>query len=405
MNAWYNDPAQLAARLAEFNGNVTHLARATGVARTTLESAKARMGVSFEPAALEYGVSEELTRQNQHLTLENKRLRAAAIKAADGEAAADLAMSRIERAIAERGRQDFPVNHFERPSRGERTPQEMLLEFSDLHASETISRESTMGMNEYNWDIMMSRVNEVQTTIFSHASHFGFRISKLHIAMLGDMLSGDIHDELAITNDRPTVEAVVDLAHDLVPWLLGFAEEFPFIEVTTVPGNHPRFAKKPSAKQYHNNADWLMYQHLAALLKDHPQFSFSIPRSAYNTVLIGGRWRMLLMHGDGIRTTMPGVPWGGISRRVHTLDAQFAAARQPIDYIAMGHWHTKNTLDGIQAETFMNGSVKGLDEYGLQRFGSGHRASQQLHTFHPERGWTGQYACDLQPKTPGGEGW
>jgi hypothetical protein len=90
-----------------------------------------------------------------------------------------------------------------------------------------------------------------------------------------------------------------------------------------VPGNHPRATQKPQAKQAHNNADWLFYQFLAALLKGHPQFEFDIPRGSYNVQMIAERWRMLLMHGDGIRTTMPGVPWGGVIRRITVLESQF----------------------------------------------------------------------------------
>ena len=111
------------------------------------------------------------------------------------------------------------------------------------------------------------------------------------------------------------------------------------------------------------------------------------------------------MHGDGIRSTMPGVPWGGVVRRVTVLESQFTAARQPLDYIALGHFHTQNALDGVATKTFTNGSVKGADEYSLKQFGSGRPAAQSLLSFHPKRGWTGNYAVELQSRQPGSEGW
>jgi hypothetical protein len=325
-------------------------------------------------------------------------------RATTGQHAEELVLRRLERAVAEIRPVYTPRTHKPSPEKG-RQAQEMVLLFSDTHASEVVSLEETRGINEYNWDTLLARMQLIIDGLSSHRSHFDFPVSKLNIYMLGDMLSGDIHDELAITNDRPTAEAIVQLARDTAEWLMVLAGEFPAIHLAGVVGNHPRTTKKPSAKMAHNNGDWLYYQLLKALLEGLPQFTFDFPRGSFNLQTIGSRWRALLMHGDGIRSSMPGVPWGGVQKRVTTLEQQFSKARQPIDYVFMGHWHSQNALDGIQAKTWVNGSVKGPDEYSLKQFGSGRDASQTLLTFHPKRGWTGTYALDLQGIRPGSEGW
>lgn len=97
---------------------------------------------------------------------------------------------------------------------------------------------------------------------------------------------------------------------------------------------------------------------------------------------------------------MPGVPWGGVVRRITVLEQQFAAAKQPIDYVCLGHFHALNTLEGVGARTLMNGSVKGLDEYSMKQFGSGRSPSQLLATFHEKRGLTGTRIIDLIDKQP-----
>ena len=42
------------------------------------------------------------------------------------------------------------------------TQHEFVLDWSDLHAGEVVSREETGGMNEYNWDIMLERHDKLR---------------------------------------------------------------------------------------------------------------------------------------------------------------------------------------------------------------------------------------------------
>lgn len=325
-------------------------------------------------------------------------------KVREGEVAEERVVQRIEQAVTRAGlvRTKFtPI----RTKAGNAGDTELALLLSDTHASEVVRLEETEGMNAYDWSTMADRLRRVVEGVLSHREHHVDRITTLHVWALGDMLSGDIHEELAITNDRPTAEAVVDFAVLFADLLDELAGHFDHVHVAGVPGNHPRASKKPAAKQAHNNADWLTYRMTEALLRAHPRIDFEFKRGAYKTAIVANRWRVLLMHGDGIRTTMPGVPWGGVVRRITTLEQQFSKAKQPLDYACLGHFHTANTLDGVQARTFLNGSVKGLDEYGLKQFGSGRDACQLLLAFNEKRGWTGTYPLDLQDVTPASEGW
>lgn len=289
---------------------------------------------------------------------------------------------------------------------------EMMLLFSDTHAAEVVTLESTLNMNEYNWDIMLNRMGKMQKSVFSYQRNRPYPIHTLHVPMLGDMLSGDIHQELRVTNDRTVEEAVIQLAYDIAAWLQVFLEHFQEVKVYGVPGNHPRRTQKPEAKLKHNNADWLLYNMIAGLLREEENIKFAVdestgmfPRSGFAIARPCNRWRMLLMHGDGIRTTMPGVPWGGVVRRITTLQQQFAKAKQPLDYVGLGHFHTANALEGVGTKTFLNGSVKGLDEYSMERFGEGKDPSQLLLTFHPNNGVTDVSYIDLAgQKLAAGEG-
>lgn len=367
--------------------------------QTTVKARIGRKKPVAEPPVEKVTTDEVAAREIADLKRRLKRY-------AEGELDAEKVIRRIEGAIRDGGSNYVPAKYVPLSTKSKaHGAQELVLLFSDTHASEVVSLEETRGINEYNWDIMLQRMDQIRTSVLSHQEHFGFEISKLNVFMLGDMLSGDIHEELAITNDRPTTEAIVQLAYDTAAWLTSFTEFVPKIKVAGVIGNHPRASKKPAAKLAHNNGDWLYYKMVEALLKDKDRYEFSFPRGSYAVEMLADRYRALLMHGDGIRSSMPGVPWGGVVRRVTQLEAQFSHSREPLDYIFMGHWHSAQALGGIQTKTWINGSVKGADEYGLKSFGMGHSASQTLLTVHPKYGWTGQYGIQLQDSRPASEGW
>jgi len=334
-----------------------------------------------------------------------RELEAHVKKVREAEVAEERVVQRLEQAIERGGlvRTSFAPLHGRKTS--EQGETELALLLSDTHASEVVRLEETEGMNAYDWTVMTDRLRVLVDGVLSHREHHADKITKLHVWALGDMLSGDIHEELAITNDRPTADAIIDFGELFADLLEELATHFQTVEVTGVPGNHPRATKKPQAKMAHNNADWLTYRFTQALLKKHPRIQFKFKRGAYKVTTVADRWRVLLMHGDGIRSTMPGVPWGGVVRRVTTLEQQFANAKQPLDFLTLGHFHSMNALDGVHTKTFMNGSVKGLDEWSLKQFGSGRPAAQLLLSFHKRNGWTGSYPIDLQSVTPAGEGW
>lgn len=397
---WYRDPARFQAEVDK-HGTITAAARANGISPSTARNAWTDMGLPPRPRAT--AAERDPVREPGDPVSEEEKLRARVVelekamrKARTGEVEQERVLAAIRESIA------GAVPRFKpKPaSKKDGGEEEAALLFSDTHASEVVAAEQTLGMNAYDWDVMLARMARMQASMLSHLSHFSSPVKHLHIWCLGDMLSGDIHDELSATNDRPSAQAAVDFGHELARFVEELVPHFERITLAGVPGNHPRASKKPSAKNAHNNGDWVAYKVTEALLANYPSVTCDFPMAAYATVTVADRWRVLLMHGDGIRSTMPGVPWGGVVRRITTLEQQFSAAKQPVDYVCLGHFHSANTLDGVGVETFMNGSVKGLDEFSLRQFGSGRRPSQRLLTFHRHHGVTGSRWLNLVDHEP-----
>jgi transposase-like protein len=276
---------------------------------------------------------------------------------------------------------------------GEGTEHAFMLDWSDLHASEVVNAEQMNGINEYDWDVMLRRHDQMLKSIISFKRKRPYPVRKLFINGLGDMLSGNIHPELKETNDRPLMEAALQLGLDMAEWVARLAEEFEEIEIAGVVGNHPRTTIKQGMKNRYDNYDWMVYQVMKLRLAAIEHVSVSVPRSANTTVQVFDETH-LLMHGDGIRSTMPGVPWGGVMRRVAEMTNQYARIGTPIRRFHVGHFHNPNIVEG--GRILMNGSVKGPDEYSLLQFGGGHNASQLLQVYHPRRGLTETCILDLQ---------
>jgi hypothetical protein len=380
----YPDDEEL-QRLLDLKGaNV--LAREMGIAPNTLRShaqgrglttAKKTKALSSDAEASEVSEAELLQARVRELESALRKDRKA-----------NVYDERVARAVEDniaKAKPKFTPRPLPR-AKATKTQHEFVLDWSDLHAGEVVSLEETGGLNEYNWEIMLKRHDALRRALFSYQANRPYPVRKLYIFALGDMLSGNIHEELEATNEIPLAEATVQLGIDGAEWIESLTEEFEEIEVHGVVGNHPRAHKKPWAKQGFDNADWTAYHIMNAILKRNRRITFDIPKANQHRVTVAGRWNNLLWHGDGVRSSMPGIPWGGVSRRVNALRAQYAAANMPIDYFHNGHFHMANAVE--QGRIIVNGSVKGVDEYSLKAFGGGQPPVQVLSTFHPEHGLT-----------------
>lgn len=261
------------------------------------------------------------------------------------------------------------------------------LQYSDLHAAEVVSFEAMNGLNEYNWAIMDVRHQRLARAIRSFKKNRPYPIDDLYIWGLGDMVTGDIHDELRETNEIIISEAAVKLglymadfvATELVPL-------YKRIQIDAVVGNHGRVTKKPEFKSATKNWDWIAYKIMELRLAEFPSVTVKLPTSFETVVQIYDK-NILLFHGDGVISNMPGVPWGGIQRRTKELADTYNSIGLHIDHFACGHYHEANVTG--QRRILMNGSLKGPDEYSMKRYGGGRPACQLLHTFHPTRGLVG----------------
>jgi hypothetical protein len=258
---------------------------------------------------------------------------------------------------------------------------------SDWHWAEVVERNQIGGVNEYNISIAQRRAKAlIETTIELLRHHLKItEYPGIVFALGGDMVSGDIHEELSATNEMEMMPTVLDLWGTLAWCIDTLATEFGNVFVPCVTGNHGRNTHKIRAKGRNvTSFDWLVYQFLAKRFENDPRVRFLIPDGSDAYFQIYGH-RYLLTHGDQFRggDGMIGA-LGPIIRGDHKKRSRNAQIDREYDTLLLGHWHQLIQLQRL----IVNGSLKGYDEYAFQNNFPFEPPRQALWVTHPEHGIT-----------------
>lgn len=261
-----------------------------------------------------------------------------------------------------------------------------VLFLSDLHFDEVVEPSQVEFVNEYNREIATKRIRAVfNNALDLLTKKFKTRYAGAVVALGGDLLSGNIHEELAETNEATILESILALTDLLHAGLTQMVEEFGKLYVPCVVGNHGRIHKKPRAKfRVQQNYEWIIYQLLAQRFASDKRVTFEIPESTDVTFKVFGT-TFLLTHGDqfkggsgisGIFTPL----MLGASRKLKRQQA----VQKPFDVLMVGHFHSYIHTNSL----IVNGTTKGLDEYAYQMNFGYEEPQQALWLVHEHRGIT-----------------
>ena len=180
-----------------------------------------------------------------------------------------------------------------------------VLVLSDLHLDERVDLDEMMGMNAYDRDIAHARLERIVNGAVDLSKNYvaGTKLEGIVVPLLGDIITGDIHEELARTNEAPVPATIVHWVPALASALRYLADEFGAVHVPTVDGNHDRTNKRtPAKKRAESSNAWIIYNWLADTLRDDPRVTFQISTAAEQLVEVQGM-RFLLSHGDSFRSS------------------------------------------------------------------------------------------------------
>lgn len=269
------------------------------------------------------------------------------------------------------------------PKKGQRTSEgTIVIAASDWHLEERVGAE-VGGLNTYNLEIAGQR-----TTRFFQSSlrliellRQDLTISTVVLALLGDFISNDIHEEFPDITEQQPMYALVTAQNALISGIeFLLAHSIVDLVIPCHSGNHARTTRTTRfASENGHSLEYLMYLHLAAYFRSQPRVKFLIPEGYHSYLDIYGT-TIRFHHGHAVKY---GGGVGGIYIPVNKALAQWNKARHA-DLDVFGHFHQMR--DG--GNFICNGSLIGYNAFALSIKADYEKPRQALFLIDKKRGRT-----------------
>lgn len=264
------------------------------------------------------------------------------------------------------------------------SPCPAVLHWTDWHYGAVQDSDELEGMGSFSPEQLEARILNLNEDFLNWVEVLrnGYLIDELVILDTGDMISGDIHRELSVTNAFPTpVQAFrcgvfkASAIAELAPLFRSVRVEF------VVDDNHGRLTAKPQAKQAGMNSHNYVVGHVAKLLcKNLANVEFNIHISHNKAVTVANR-QYLITHGHDVMG-WAGFPYYGIERKVarEALGRMWEPDFNKFHLCIMGHWHAPLT----HPYYWIGGSASGTDAYDRKQ-GRRSPPKQTAWLVHPRK--------------------
>lgn len=239
----------------------------------------------------------------------------------------------------------------------------VVLHVTDAHHGATQDADEIEGFGCYSPELSRARqfgfVRDVLDWVELHRATYD--VAEARFLVTGDLISGDIHRELQVTNAFPTPRQAVEAADILSMQVATAAPHFEKVIVDIITDdNHGRLSIKPQAKEAgFNNWMYVVANMTKTLLGGIGNVSCNVHAMNQKVVAVAGR-RYLLCHGHDVMG-WAGFPYYGIERRVarEAIKRMNGPDFTRFDKVVMGHWHAP-----LEHPNFLiGGSVSGTDAY------------------------------------------
>jgi hypothetical protein len=270
------------------------------------------------------------------------------------------------------------------------TPIAAVVKLSDWQIGEVIEPSETEGFGAFNFAIAEQRafkvVKKVLDWVHMHRQA-GYNLRVLHIFSEADLVSGNIHYELEVTNEFPVTVASAKAGNLLAQVIAQFAPHFDEVVVWEMSSdNHGRLTRKNQSKQGAlNNYSYLAHVICNEIIGKHDNVTIHMGEGTKLLADVMGK-KFLISHGHHIMGQM-GIPYYGMERDRAREAMKRQHTDKNFDYLSIGHWHVPAI---IGSNILVNGSLTGTTEFD-HMCGRHALPSQVSFMVHPKFGvfnWT-----------------
>lgn len=277
---------------------------------------------------------------------------------------------------------ETPINtyriHTPKGHGGEAT---MIALASDWHIEEEVKPDAVNGLNFYNLEESKRRAMRYFQVLLklTQIEQRETKIDNLIIGLLGDFISGDIHEDVSKSCLIQPTKAIIRCMEYIVSgvdYLLENSE----LNITLVchSGNHGRKDKEQMiANESGNSLEFMMYHMLKIHYRNNPRVTFIIPEAYHSYVDVYGKV-IRFHHGHAMRF---GGGVGGFTIPVNKAIAQWNRAKKA-DIDCFGHFH--QIFDG--GNFVANGSMIGFNAYAINIKAAYEKPAQMLFGVHSKLG-------------------
>lgn len=258
-----------------------------------------------------------------------------------------------------------------------------VLVASDWHVEERIDPATVSYQNEFNLDRATSRGKEFfQSGVrLIKLLQQDIKINEVVLALLGDFISNDIHEEFPEITALTPMHAI-EFAQNLIVGGINFILDNSKVKLT-IPchsGNHARTTRTTRfATENGHSLEYLMYRNIANEFKNNPRVEFRVSAGYHSYIDVYGQ-TLRFHHGHAINY-QGGI--GGIFIPAFKAISQWDKLRRA-DLDIFGHFHQHK--DG--GKFVSNGSLIGFNTYALSIKADFERPKQTLLLLDKARGRT-----------------
>jgi hypothetical protein len=234
---------------------------------------------------------------------------------------------------------------------------------SDWHNEERVRLQDVSNQNEFNLEIFKQRSD----AFFRGGQRLwgilrkDTQIKTLVLALLGDFITGSIHEDAAESNYLPPSEAIWN-AEEKIASGIKFLLENTDVEELAIPchsGNHGRMTKKQRhSTEQGNSLEQYMYKHLETHFSDEPRVKFMISGGYLSYMKLFDKYTIRFHHGHAINY---GGGVGGITIPVIKAIDKWNTMDQyrNVNLDVFGHFHQYVNYGNFVC----NGSLIGYNAY------------------------------------------